>query len=1012
MTQPRGWWFLGAGALILAACTESIAPPEAVKLAFTVQPITSMAGVAIGPAVAVAIEDASGTTVTGATNVVTVTIGANPEGDTLMGTARVAAVNGVAVFPSLHIDKAGAGYTLKAAATGLTGATSDPFTIAPGPASRLVFTVQPSDAMGGAAITPPVQVAAQDAYGNLVTGFQDSVTVALGGNPAPGALSGTTVVSAVGGVATFSDLSIGPVHAGYTLTASAAGLTGASSVPFAIAAPLASTIAVGYYHTCALDGAGAAYCWGYGSSGALGNGSFASTSSPVAVSGGLTFSALTAGGFHTCALTSAGAAYCWGWNATGQLGDGSLASSATPVAVSGGMRFSALTAGGRHTCGLSAGVAYCWGANFAGQLGDGSLTQSSTPVAVSRGLTFFALAAGWSHTCGRTTAGAAYCWGLGATGALGNGSLENSATPVAVSGGLTFSVLATGAYHTCGLSDGVAWCWGENEVGQLGNGSFTQTATPAVVSGGLRFSALAAGATGTCAVVRSGGFACWGANNLGQLGIGRVSEFGSSVPVTGGQSFSAIGVGAAHACGRTSAGSTLFCWGDNYDGQLGNGAVLTWAPQRVSGMSTASLIKAGGAHTCALDLSGAASCWGANDQGQLGSGAVSAMSTTPLLVTGGRSFSTLTTGGFHSCGATASGAAYCWGNNDVGQLGDSSTTSSPFPVAVYHGVDYRALTAEDFESENPAYRGHTCALSSSGAAFCWGANLFGDLGNGTNGWSLVPVPVSGGLTFTALDVGFFHSCGLSDSGTGYCWGANDGGQLGTGDRAYSPTPVLVTGGLSFVALATGADHTCGLTGSGAIYCWGCSNTLFPCALLGDGSFDGSVVPVLVSGGLNFSALDAGVYHTCGLTTSGAAYCWGDNEWGQLGDGSFDGSAVPVAVAGGLSFSALTTGAYHTCGLSAGAAYCWGDNDFGQLGRGTLPYSTVPAPVLPFTANASPSADVASSRPLLQLPASLLQSCSPLRFPARARPADLRDGFCATPTDRPGGPLQRMRRSMH
>ena len=238
MTQMWRWWFVGGGALMIAACTESIGP-AAVKLGFTVVPSSATAGIAIGPVVAVAIQDASGNSVTRATNVVTVTIGTNPTGGTLAGTVSVSPVNGVATFSNLHVDKAGTGYTLTATATGLAGATSALFDITAGAATKLAFPVQPSNAMGGATITPPVQVAAWDSFGNLATEFGDSVTVSLGGNPSPGrgTLSGTTVVKAVAGVATFSDLSIASASAGYTLTASAGGLASVSSVPFAIATP-------------------------------------------------------------------------------------------------------------------------------------------------------------------------------------------------------------------------------------------------------------------------------------------------------------------------------------------------------------------------------------------------------------------------------------------------------------------------------------------------------------------------------------------------------------------------------------------------------------------------------------------------------------------------------------------------------------------------------------------------------------------------------------------------------
>ncbi|PYP45261.1 MAG: hypothetical protein DMD50_12100, partial [Gemmatimonadetes bacterium] len=236
MTQMWRWWFVGAGALLPAACTE-LAGPRAVQLAFTFGPSDATAGVAIAPVVIVAIEDGSESIVTGATNLVTVTIGTNRTGGTLAGTVSLSAEHGVASFPTLHIDKAGTGYTLTATATGLAGATSPVFDITAGAATKLAFTVQPSATMGGAAITPRVQLAAQDSFGNIVTGFGDSVSVALGGTPPPGTLSGTTVVPAVNGIATFSDLSIAQLSAGYTLTATARGIAGVTSVPFNITPP-------------------------------------------------------------------------------------------------------------------------------------------------------------------------------------------------------------------------------------------------------------------------------------------------------------------------------------------------------------------------------------------------------------------------------------------------------------------------------------------------------------------------------------------------------------------------------------------------------------------------------------------------------------------------------------------------------------------------------------------------------------------------------------------------------
>jgi hypothetical protein len=204
------------------------------KLAFSVQPSAATAGTALTPAVQVTVQDALGNTVTSATTPVTLAIGANPGGGTLAGTATKSAVNGVASFFDLSLDRAGTGYTLTAAAGGLASATSAAFNIASSVTARLVFAVQPPSAAAGGALTPAVQVAVQDASGNVVTSATTLITVAIGTNPGGATLVGTTQRSAVNGVATFTDLSLEKVGTGYTLTATASGVTGATSAGFAI----------------------------------------------------------------------------------------------------------------------------------------------------------------------------------------------------------------------------------------------------------------------------------------------------------------------------------------------------------------------------------------------------------------------------------------------------------------------------------------------------------------------------------------------------------------------------------------------------------------------------------------------------------------------------------------------------------------------------------------------------------------------------------------------------------
>jgi alpha-tubulin suppressor-like RCC1 family protein len=555
----------------LIACGDAAEPAVPTRLEFTVQPPThTTAGVAIAPAVQVTILDAGGNRVSSATPPITVALGPNSLGATLLGTKTVTAVAGVASFGDLAIDKAMIGHTLVASSGALTGATSLPFSIVQAAKTQLAVVAQPNAAAGGQPIT--LAVAVQDAFGNVVS-EQDPVTVALGANPGAATLSGTLTVAAIAGVATFSDVRIDRPGSGYTLTVSSGPLTGATTAPFDVTLTFAA-LSPGFEHTCGVTTGNVAYCWGYNSNGQLGGGTTTSWSSPALVAGGLSFATVSAGTVHTCGLTAAGAAYCWGGNGQGQLGDGTTTSRLTPQLVAGGLSFASVSAGGFYTCAVtSAGAAYCWGLNSDGQLGDGTVTNRSSPVAVAGGLTFAmvtASRAGGDHTCGVTSAGAARCWGRNDLGQLGDGTTTNRLTPRVVAGGLSFAAVSAGEVHTCGHVAGAPeYCWGDNTLGQLGDGTTTTRLSPVAVFG--VFAAPAdAGGVHTCAPSGMGGVGCWGLNNFGQLGDGTTTTRLVPGLVTGGVSFAAVRGGQLHTCGVT-AGGAAYCWGHNNRGQLGDG---------------------------------------------------------------------------------------------------------------------------------------------------------------------------------------------------------------------------------------------------------------------------------------------------------------------------------------------------------------------------------------------------------------------------------------------------------
>ncbi len=344
-------------------------------------------------------------------------------------------------------------------------------------------------------------------------------------------------------------------------------------------------------------------------------------------------------------------------------------------------------------------------------------------------------------------------------------------------------------------------------------------------------------------------------------------------------------------------------------------------------------VTAGVWHTCGVTTNGDAYCWGYNLHGQLGDGSIGSPTTrtTPVRVARRVRFRSLNSGvedpAAHTCGVTMRGAAYCWGHNQMGRLGDGSTDPRPVPASVHGGLTFASVSA--------GFR-HTCGVTASGEAYCWGNNFLGALGDSSESNTTEPTLVAGGISIQSISAGASFTCGLAVSGDAYCWGMNRVGQLGTGseDQEAHPTPEHVARGLAFQAVSAGVMHACGVTTDGAAYCWGRNSD----GRLGTGVTVASAVPVPVFGGITFQSISAGG-HTCGVSTRGEAYCWGANDYGQLGDGSGgradDFRPVPVRAAGSLTFESVSVGRDHTCGITTGdIVHCWGSNERGMLGRAT------------------------------------------------------------------------------
>ena len=341
----------------------------------------------------------------------------------------------------------------------------------------------------------------------------------------------------------------------------------------------------------------------------------------------------------------------------------------------------------------------------------------------------------------------------------------------------------------------------------------------------------------------------------------------------------------------------------------------------VSTPFSASFVSAGDDHSCAIDVAGAAYCWGANDFGQLGIGTVDGARRNPVKAAGGLTFVSLAVGHAFTCGLITTGEAFCWGANDVAQLGTGlSGISSSMPVRVAGGRAFTALAAG---------RRHACGLTSGGEVYCWGENTVGQSGTGSPGVHGLPLIVRTTERFTAISAGDDFTCALSEFGEAFCWGNDARRQLGGGPArcivgtawdeyegehpAFGPcsdVPVRVATPSNLVSLVSGPSSSCAVTAAEWVACWG----------------DGLTNPIALEELSGERTVAIGMGIVCGLDTGGALLCSG-----------FSAQAAASVANQPWSFASLTGSASHLCAVSRDARpilYCWGSNDFGQLGDGT------------------------------------------------------------------------------
>ncbi|ADO72424.1 MopE-related protein [Stigmatella aurantiaca] len=396
---------------------------------------------------------------------------------------------------------------------------------------------------------------------------------------------------------------------------------------------------------------------------------------------------------------------------------------------------------------------------------------------------------------------------------------------------------------------------------------------------------------------------------------------------------SAVGAGLMTGCGDAAdkdSFSSNEAWGQSASAVRDGESSLT----EISALSLSNTqqgVSAGSYHSLLLRSTGAVLAWGQNNSGQLGDGSTQNR-TLPVNVLGLPSIKAISAGGSYSLAVGADGKVWAWGANNSGQLGTGYLGNGK------SGSEYADFQVTPVSIVIPggaaAVSGglnHSLALAKDGKLWAWGANTYGQLGDGTTANRLAPVSVNIPGGAIAIAAGWYHSLAIARDGRVWAWGRNNSGQVGNGGTANQLTPVVVAFPGSAIAVAGGGSHSLVVLSNGTVWSWGANNA----GQLGDGSNATRVSPIQVPGIGVATKVAAGGYFSLAITSDGV-WSWGQNTRGQLGNGSLANSSVPVFITATSNALALSGGYHHSLILRPGCPiWAWGFNAYGQLGDGTL-----------------------------------------------------------------------------
>lgn len=619
-----------------------------------------------------------------------------------------------------------------------------------------------------------------------------------------------------------------------------------------------------YFHTCGIREDGRVTCWGRNDRRQLGIGTSGQRTSPTLIDDELEYKDISAGAFHSCGIRTNGQATCWGLGSIGRLGTGSnMGDQQTPVEVTGGHNFTQIDVGGYHACAIDdVGDVYCWGSGSNGRLGYGSTSNRASPTKIDSDKAFIEVKASFEHTCAITKQNEMYCWGKNTYGQLGTGGTDSENSPVRFASDSKVKSIITGFSESCGVTfDNQLVCSGRNFGGIFGSETRRSTLVPVTSNLDITLTNLDFEGSVACGLEeRTGDLYCYG-SSLNQVEKRRFE------PYTFNQTYRNVTIGLGNVCGVHN--DSHYCLGDNSNFQLGQDNISsTNQPTKIDVNYTLANVRGLARSYCGIRQNDNKTvCWGDNSDGQLGDG-TEMDSATPVLVDTNIEFTDVQASTRHACGLSKEGKVYCWGHNEFRQFGDGSTSSSNTPVL--------SANNEAFDKIEINYFGGCGMRANTSKLRCWGSNPYGEVGDGSTSGRSTPVNIVGNHDYVDFWAGRWHNCGKRTDNKTYCWGYNSRGQLGDGSTSNRNSPREVNTDIKIQQMGLGVSHTCAISTNKSLYCWGNEEYFTP------NSTGSVLTPRKMFENKTFNEVAVGSDSTCAVTVQNETICFGSNTFGQTG----------------------------------------------------------------------------------------------------------------------------------